>query len=234
MKLATLTLAGLLTLAVAAAAQASITLQVTNHGLVSSSSVTISHDNHSSNTHMGNFHLSISGYPGDFYAYCIDLDQTLGTGTSTWNVTTDLSQLDAGMSGCQLNALYGLFELLDDSWTLYGLQHNSKQDLLMPVSMTQQTVTEAAAVQLMVWEIAYDFNGHDASTIDLNSGAYAFSGSGVNSNVVNRFNTLKTDLFNSGHVCPPTPTAVPSPAAVFAGFGLIGGALLRRTRKPRA
>lgn len=200
-------------------AQASTSIEIKNNGLRSASKVSINGDG----TRMGHFALDIDGF-GRAYGFCTDLEHTIGTKKYTFEEVTDFTMLARGLSNCQVKALLGLFAELEESWFIRAFRHDSVQDLIVPISMTEQTVTEAAAIQLMVWEITHDFDGYDIATLDINSGDHVFTGSGVTAAVRDRVDELTNQLFENNHVC------VPSPAAAFASIGLLGSMLIRGRR----
>lgn len=218
-----------MSLALTVMTQAATTIQIKNHGLVSRTGVKIN----GSSSAVGNFKLEIEGQPGYVYSYCSDIQQTIGNRTYTFTVLDDLTQMDVAPNTCQVKALLGLFEELNNTWTIAGYQNDQAQDQLAVFSMTQQTKTEAAAVQLMLWEITHDFDGTDTSLLDLDTGDYIFTGNAVSTAVRDRFNELKNLMIDNGHICltGPQVTPVPSPAAAFVGLGLIGSMLIRRRRK---
>lgn len=227
----TLILTVALTLALTVMTQASTSVEIQNHGLVSRTGVKINGESSA----VGNFQLEIEGQPGFVYAYCTDLGQTIGERTYTFTLLDNLSDMDVAPNTCQVQALLGLFAELNDTWTVVGYQSDETQDQLAVLSMTQQTKTEAAAVQLMVWEITHDFDGTDSDQLDLDSGDYIFTGAAVSTAVRDRFNELKNLLIDNSHICLPgggnNVTPVPSPAAAFVGLGLLGSMMLRRKRK---
>lgn len=228
---ATIILAAAAVLVTTVLAQASTTVQIKNRGLLSDTRTGVKINGQ--NSAVGIFELEIDGHPDSVYSYCTDIGQTIANRTYTFTVLDDLTQMDVSPNNCQIQALYGLFAELDSSWTIVGYQSDEAQDQLAVFSMDKQTKTEAAAVQLMLWEITHDFDGTDTDQLDLDTGSYVFTGNAVSTAVRDRFNALKNLLIDGGHTCTPGSevTSVPSPAAAFVGFGLMGSMLMRRRRK---
>ncbi len=169
---------------------------------------------------------------GDFFTYCTDITQYVNRNGTRYEVTP-LTQIPNApgvtpMSFEQAQAIRNLFAGADGAQ--FG--ESVSNDL-------------AAAFQLMVWEIVWDFGpGESPVDLDLSTGSFRASktnGSSLSSGVLSQFSTLRTYVGQvsgvGGLVGLSSGSAqdqlfvVPGPGSgVLAGMGLLLATRRRRNR----
>ena len=171
---------------------------------------------------------------GDFITFCSDLTQYVTSTTKTYSVENigDLPK-SPGVPSMGADAAQAIFDIFKSAG---GAQ-------LLPTA----SKSLAAAFQLAVWEIVYDYDGNvGTSSLDTSGGAFKVTGvngtyaSAVNSHLTSLLGAVGNGASGDGIYGVASCDAqdqlvvVPLPApAVLAGLGL-GGAFLVRRRMARA
>ncbi len=169
--------------------------------------------------------------------YCADLEQQVNPGTSTFDIV-DLSTIPspsaihpAGMGAIRAAAIESLYD-----YARFGLGFD--------IASSTLNNDFAAAFQLVIWEIVYDYDG-TAGSVDITSGIFSATTpggapltAGVN-NFVNdllanglTFNPAATNLYglyNANKQDQIIVVIIPTPTA--AGLGLLGLAGLAARRR---
>ncbi len=84
---------------------------------------------------------------------------------------TELAGKQGGINQDQAAALGSMFRHFNSNAEAAALISSTNQDRVAVIGMPALDRHQAAAVQLLVWEIVHDFDGTDPETIDLYSGA---------------------------------------------------------------
>lgn len=241
MNRSTLATASLATLALASAALAAPTAQMAFTGTAKGSNVKILFGSQSFNAFSGQLQHTISNATGLYSSingarrtFCIDLSQHVSSNTNTYDIvditteTAGLSSTYASVRGSALSSIYNT----------YGAQ---------AIGTTSSTTNDfAAAFQLAVWELAYDYTGV-GSSINLAAGTARFQttgGAALSGGILSAFNTIMGSV-GSAQVLPGLVALrsgsyqdqlvyVPGtliPSAGSATMAALGGLLIARRRR---
>ncbi|MGD9690201.1 MAG: hypothetical protein AB7K52_11160 [Phycisphaerales bacterium] len=126
---------------------------------------------------------------GEHRTFCADFDQRVSSASSMFTVVAPVDLLVQGqpLGADRAQALLGIFFTFGSA----AINPDATNDF-------------AAAFQLAVWEILYDFNADaGASSLNLTGGNIRFtktSGSALGSGIVNQFNTIVGAIASEGAV----------------------------------
>ncbi|MBL8764899.1 MAG: hypothetical protein JNM07_11580 [Phycisphaerae bacterium] len=162
---------------------------------------------------------------GTISTFCTELTQSVTTSFKTYTIRTvdQAPRPGGGMGGDKAGLIYDLYNGAAER------QYESND--------------KAAAFQLLIWEIVYDYNGSSLSSIDYSVGALRFTNLG--SGVVTWFNTFKALLGQHTvalYLRAATndtkqdqliriPTQVPLPGSI--GLGIMGLSVMGLRRRVR-
>ena len=100
-----------------------------------------------------------------------------------------------------------------------GFVHGGKQDEIGVEGLAKLSAAQGSAAQLLMWEIAYDFNG-SLDSLNLGGGDFSTDLKTLNKDVLNAYNTLRANLSLDGLVSPAKDPA--NPLSVVIGDNLYG------------
>lgn len=169
---------------------------------------------------------------GELRTFCTDLTQYVTNTTKTYQVVALQAVPGAGMGADKAQAIRNMYAFAHDAQFATG-NNNTNKDL-------------AAAFQMAVWEIVYDYSG-GRSSLDVTTGSLKFkqtNGSalslGVRTQLNNLFNASMTDGAYRSIVAVSNDSfqdqivqlnTVPMPAAAGMGFCGLAGVAARRRRR---
>ncbi|MFN0012044.1 MAG: Cys-Gln thioester bond-forming surface protein [Phycisphaerales bacterium] len=229
--------------ALAGAAFAAPTAEMAFTGAGKGSNVKIVFNGNSFNAFSGQLKHTISGATGlnsvingDRRTFCIDLSQHVNKNTNTYEIVDIVAEVSgispafAGVRGAAISGIYNTF-----GSAAIGSTNATSNDF-------------AAAFQLAVWELAYDFTGV-ASSINLAAGVASFKktdGSALSGGILTQFNNIISAVGNgpvaAGLVALRSGNYqdqlvyVPGtliPSAGSAAMAALGGLLIARRRRGR-
>lgn len=170
-----------------------------------------------------------AGLSGNHTTFCADLMQSVTSSGATYAVAGIQSLSSAqGMGAAKSQAIYDMYAFAN------GSQMGADADM-------------AAAFQLAIWEVIYDYNAGDSSSLNLASGtlkAKNTNGSSLSGSILAKAAALFSAIgsnsaqdglmgFSNGSYQDQIVQIVPVPAAALiglAGLGLAGYARRRATR----
>ncbi len=229
--------------ALAGVALAGPTAQMAFTGTGKGSNVKIIFNGNSFNAFSGQLQHTISGAAGlnsvingDRRTFCIDLSQHVSRNTNTYEIVDIVAEVGgispafAGVRGAAISGIYNTY-----GTTAIGGTRSTSNDF-------------AAAFQMAVWELAYDFTGV-ASSISLTGGVARFKktdGTALSSGILTQFNTIISAIGNgpiaAGLVALRSGNYqdqlvyVPGtliPSAGSAAMAALGGLMIARRRRGR-
>jgi Ca2+-binding RTX toxin-like protein len=198
-------------------------------------------------TYEGNAHSSTAGAIAmklgdtDWTTFCIQNPEGIGLGKTTFvnrgidevlatsdnpsvggkAPTAESVTRDLALERAQTHLLHQLFEELGaDPANVRAFYSAGRQDQIGVEGTLKISAVEATAAQLMVWEIAYDFNGTDLASLDFGKGRFQASGTAFNAAVQKEIAEMVKGFTLEGLVSPVKNAA--SPAAVTIGDNLYG------------
>lgn len=172
-----------------------------------------------------------AGLSGNRITFCSDLSQYVASGGATYNVTSIQNLPGSGpMGASKMQAIYDMYA------AAAGSQMGANDDM-------------AAAFQLAVWEVIYDYDPSNTSSLNLSSGnlkARNSLGLSLSSTILNHaaglFSAIGSNAAQTGLLGFTNSSfqdqilqvqLVPIPMAVIAGLaglGMVGYVRRRRTR----
>lgn len=110
---------------------------------------------------------------------------------------------DIGLKGCDVR----------------GFVHAGKQDQIGVEGLAKLSAAQGSAMQLLMWEIAYDFNGK-LDSLNLGGGDFTTDLKTLNKDVLKAFETMRANLSLDGLVSPVKNAA--NPLSITIGDNLYG------------